>query len=222
MTDKTVLVIDDSATIRKLVDTHLSPVGYRVVLAPNAEDGLRLAAEIRPDLILLDHQLPGTTGYEVCCKLVESSELQLIPVVVSSTLRKKAYAEYIDLDNVVDMLPKPYTEELLRTTVANALETAAMIVSSQSQGTAVPEVIDQLDEAALAGSFSCFGLRELLDFLNNGAKPVCWKSKPTAHVSGSTWIVDEFKASTQTESTDTKPTRWRVVFRSHWPICHPF
>ena len=170
MTDKTVLVIDDSATIRKLVDTHLSPVGYRVVLAPNAEDGLRLAAEIRPDLILLDHQLPGTTGYEVCCKLVESPELQQVPVVVSSTLRKKAYAEYIDLDNVVDMLPKPYSEELLRTTVANALETAAMIVSSQSHGTAVPEVIDQLDEAAPSGSFSCFGLRELLDFLNNGRK----------------------------------------------------
>ncbi len=71
MTDKTILVIDDSATIRKLVDTHLSPAGYRVVLAPNAEDGLKLAAEVRPDLILLDHQLPGTTGYEVCCKLVE-------------------------------------------------------------------------------------------------------------------------------------------------------
>lgn len=170
MSDKTVLVIDDSATIRKLVDTHLSPVGYRVVLAPNAEVGLELAAELQPDLILLDHQLPGTTGYDVCCKLVESPELRLIPVVVSSTLRKKAYAEYIDLDNVVDMLPKPYTEDLLRTTVANALETAAMIVSSQSQGTAVPEVIQQLDEAALAGSFACFGLRELIDFLNNGRK----------------------------------------------------
>jgi CheY-like chemotaxis protein len=170
MTDKTILVIDDSATIRKLVDTHLSPAGYRVVLAPNAEDGLKLALETIPDLILLDHQLPGTTGYEVCCKLVESEKLRQIPVVVSSTLRKKAYAEYIDLDNVVDMLPKPYTEELLRTTVANALETAAMIVSSQSQGTAVPETINQLDESALTGSFVCFGLRELLDFLNNGRK----------------------------------------------------
>ena len=170
MNDKTILVIDDSATIRKLVDTHLSPVGYRVVLAPNAEDGLRLAAELKPDLILLDHQLPGTTGYDVCCQLVKSPELKRIPVVVSSTLRKKAYAEYIDLDNVVDMLPKPYTEDLLRTTVANALETAAMIVASQSDGTAVPEVIHQLGEAALAGSFACFSLRELLDFLNNGGK----------------------------------------------------
>jgi CheY-like chemotaxis protein len=170
MSDKTVLVIDDSATIRKLVDTHLSPSGYRVVLAANAEEGCALASQVNPDLILLDHQLPGTTGYEVCCKLVESQELRTIPVVISSTLRKKAYAEYIDLDNVVDMLPKPYTEDLLKTTVANALETAAMIVNSQTQGSTVPEVIDQLDDAALAGSFALFGLRELLDFLNNGRK----------------------------------------------------
>ena len=170
MNDKTILVIDDSSTIRKLVDTHLSPLGYRVVLAPNAEVGLQLASEVGPDLILLDHQLPGTTGYDVCCKLVEDPKLQSIPVVISSTLRKKAYAEYIDLDNVVDMLPKPYSEDLLCTTVANALETAAMIVASQSQGTAVPEVIDQPGESALTGSLSCFGLRELLDFLNNGRK----------------------------------------------------
>ncbi len=170
MTDKTILVIDDSATIRKLVDTHLSPLGYQVILAPNAEDGLRQASEVMPDLILLDHQLPGTTGHDVCCQLVEIPELRNVPVVISSTLRKKAYAEYIDLDNVVDMLPKPYTEELLRTTVANALETAAMIVSSQSDGTAIPEVIHQLDDATLSGTLGCFSLREVVDFLNNGRK----------------------------------------------------
>lgn len=170
MSDKTVLVIDDSATIRKLVDSHLSPEGYRVVLAPNAEDGLDLAPEVQPDLILLDHQLPGTTGHQVATQLSETPELCHIPVVISSTLRKKAYAEYIDLDNVVDMLPKPYTEDLLKTTVANAIETAAMIVQSQSQGSAVPEIINATDEAALAGNLSLFSLRELLDFLNNGRK----------------------------------------------------
>jgi len=170
MSDKTILVIDDSSTIRKLVDTHLSPHGYHVVLAASAEEGLQMAGEVGPELILLDHQLPGTTGYEVARQLAEDPDLRGVPVVISSTLRKKAYAEYIDLDNVVDMLPKPYTEELLRTTVENALETAAMIVASQSGGTAVPEVIDIPDESALAGSLACFGLRELLDFLNNGRK----------------------------------------------------
>lgn len=170
MSQHTVLVIDDSATIRKLVDRHLSAAGYRVVLAANAEEGLKLAAEVHPDLVLLDHQLPGTTGYNVATQLSETEALRRIPVVISSTLRKKAYAEYIDLDNVVDMLPKPYSEDLLQTTVANAIETAAMIVDSQSEGGAVPEIINAVEEAAFTGNFSFFGLRELLDFLNNGRK----------------------------------------------------
>ena len=169
-TDKNILVIDDSATIRKLVDSHLSPAGYSVTLAPTAEDGLQLAEEIRPDLILLDHQLPGTTGFEVASQLAENSVLQSIPVVISSTLRKKAYVEYADLDNVVDMLPKPYTEDLLRTTVANAIETAAMIVESQSKGSAVPEIIGETSEPDFAGRFGIIGLREVIDFVNNGNK----------------------------------------------------
>ena len=170
MSEQTVLVIDDSTTIRRLVDNELSAVGYRVILAATAEDGLRMASDDSPDLILLDHQLPGVTGYEVCCQLFENPLTKNIPVVCSSTLRKKAYAEYTELDNVIDMLPKPYTPELLCTIVANALETAAMIVSSQAGGTAVPEVINELAEGELGGSFDCFSLREVIDFLNNGQK----------------------------------------------------
>ncbi len=170
MSEHKILVIDDSATIRKLADSHLSAAGYHVVLAPTAEDGVRLASEHQPDLILLDHQLPGTTGFEVAKKLLADPALQRIPVVISSTLRKKAYAEYVELENVVDMLPKPYTGELLLTTVANAIETAAVVVASQSQGTAVPETINPVGEATIAGSLSDFSLREILDFLNNGNK----------------------------------------------------
>ncbi|MFQ5730751.1 MAG: response regulator [Planctomycetaceae bacterium] len=170
MSQTTILVIDDSATIRRLVDTHLSQAGYNVVLAATAEEGVQFAADVEPDLIVLDHQLPGTTGFQVCQQLLESPELARIPVVVSSTLRKKAYVEYTDASNVVDLLPKPFAPELLLTTVANALDTGKMIVESQSGGSAVPEVIDQLDEAALSGSFQQFRLREVLDFLNNAAK----------------------------------------------------
>lgn len=170
MSQTTILVIDDSATIRKMTDSHLSQEGYRVVLAPTAEEGLVLADEIRPDLILLDHQLPGTTGIEVCRQLVEMDGVALIPVVVSSTLRKQAYIEYTDMPNVVDSLPKPYTAELLKTTVANAIANGGMIVASQSGGTAVPEVIDGNAEASLSGSLTQFDLREILDFLNNSQK----------------------------------------------------
>lgn len=170
MSEKTILVIDDSATIRRFVDNELSSAGYRVIMAGTAEDGIIKAGEENPDLIILDHQLPGTTGYEVCCQLLEQPNLATIPVVASSTLRKKAYAEYVDCDNVVDMLPKPYKPEALIATVANAIETAEMVVQSQHLGSAVPEVIDELGEADLAGTFQCFGIRELLDMLNNGEK----------------------------------------------------
>lgn len=170
MSQITILVIDDSSTIRRLVDGTLSPDGYRVVLAPNAEDGIEKAQTERPQLILLDHQLPGTTGFEVCQQLLSIPEVQNIPVVVSSTLRKKAYAEYTDSPNVVDMLPKPYSEELLKTTVSNALETGRLIVQSQTDGTAVPEVVNAVEDADVSGSFKVFSLREVLDFLNNSTK----------------------------------------------------
>ncbi len=167
MNEKTILIIDDSSTIRRLVDTELGSAGYRVLMAATAEQGIATAQEELPDLILLDHQLPGTTGYEVCCQLLKDPKLKSIPVVCSSTLRKKAYAEYTELPNVIDMLPKPYSPDLLRTIVANALETAAMVVNSQSGGTAVPEVMEEMADGDLSGSFKCFSVRELVDFLNN-------------------------------------------------------
>ncbi len=170
MIEKTILVIDDSATIRRLVDGELGNAGYRVVMAATAEQGMEMARSELPDLILLDHQLPGTTGYELCRQFHEDPALCGIPVVCSSTLRKKAYAEYTELPNVIDMLPKPYSAELLRTIVANALETAAMVVHSQTGGTAVPEVIDEMADGDLSGTFDCFTMREVIDFLNNAGQ----------------------------------------------------
>jgi CheY-like chemotaxis protein len=168
--ERVILIIDDSATIRRLVDSELSAAGFFVITAPNAEDGILKAAQEMPDLILLDHQLPGTTGYDVCTQLVANEKTRYLPVVISSTLRKKAYAEYVDLPNVVDMLPKPYTPELLITTVQNALDTATMVVNSQSNGSAVPEVIEQQNQSTLSGTIGTFSVREVLDLLNNGLK----------------------------------------------------
>ena len=92
-------------------------------------------------------------------------------MIVSSTLRKRAYLEYADCPNVVDMLPKPYTADLLITTIANALDTGSLVVDSQRQGTAVPEVMHEARaKSALSGDFENFSLREVLDFLNNGEK----------------------------------------------------
>ena len=126
-----ILIIDDSQTIRKLVECHLSQSGYRVAMAADAEHGLELARTIHPQLILLDHQLPGTTGDLVCRKLLESDATATIPVVVSSALRNRAFALYAQYPNVVDQIPKPFTPELLKSGVANALQVGAMVLRSE-------------------------------------------------------------------------------------------
>ncbi len=162
-----ILVIDDSQTIRKMVECHLAQAGYRVATAADAEAGLAAAASIAPDLILLDHQLPGTTGDEVCRKLLQSEATAQVPVVISSAMRNRAFASYTELPNVVDQIPKPFTPELLKTGVANALQVGSMVVQAQKTGCAMPEAVGEVQDAALEGQTSTFPLRSVLDFLNN-------------------------------------------------------
>lgn len=162
-----ILVIDDSPTIRKLVDCHLSQAGYRVAAAPDAERGLEMARTLQPNLILLDHQLPGTTGDEVCRQLLSDERTARIPVVISSAMRNRAFARYTEFPNIVDQIPKPFTPELLKSGVANALQMGELVMQAQRTGSAMPEAVGEVQETALEGRTSVFPLRSVIDFLNN-------------------------------------------------------
>jgi CheY-like chemotaxis protein len=162
-----ILIIDDSHTIRRMVECHLSQAGYGVAMAVNAEEGLELARSLHPQLILLDHQLPGITGDDVCRRLLEGEKTAKIPVVISSAMRNRAFAQYAEYPNVVDQIPKPFTPELLKSGVANALQMGAMVVQAQRTGCAMPEAVGEVDNAILEGIIGPFSLRALLDFFNN-------------------------------------------------------
>ena len=71
----TVLVIDDEAVVRELMQRFLSKEGFRVLTAANGEDGLRLAREQRPDAITLDVMMPGMDGWTVLSRLMADREL---------------------------------------------------------------------------------------------------------------------------------------------------
>jgi CheY-like chemotaxis protein len=163
-----ILFIDDNQTVRKVVEGYLSQEGHRVLLAADAERGLELARTSRPNLILLDHQLPGTTGDQIVRRLLESEETAEIPVVICSAMRNKAFVSYADFPNVVDQIPKPFTAEMLKGGVSNALQTGALVVRAQRNGSAMPESIDHQFDPVLQGTTSVFPLRTLFDFLNNG------------------------------------------------------
>src|SRR5271165_3825438 len=164
MSSALILFIDDNQTVRKVVEGYLSQAGYRVLLASSAERGLELAQTSQPDLILLDHQLPGTTGDQLCRKLLESEATSRIPVVICSAMRNKAFVRYADFPNVIDQIPKPFTAELLRAGVASALQTGQQVVHAQRTGSAMPESLDNNFEPVLQGTTAVFPLRSVVRF----------------------------------------------------------
>jgi len=81
-----VLVVDDIAANVKLLEAKLAAEYFDVISASNGPDGLRLAAEQKPDIILLDVMMPGMDGFEVCRRLKSSPETAHIPVVMVTAL----------------------------------------------------------------------------------------------------------------------------------------
>ena len=81
---RTVLVVDDSATIRRVVADVLQPRGYRVIEAADGIAGIREIASQRPDLILLDISMPRLDGYRLCRLVKGHAATKDIPVVMLS------------------------------------------------------------------------------------------------------------------------------------------
>jgi CheY-like chemotaxis protein len=83
---KTLLLVEDSKVQKLAGERILLRAGYLVLLASSGEEGLSLARESQPDLILLDLRLPGIEGEEVLYTLKTESRTRQIPVIIVSDL----------------------------------------------------------------------------------------------------------------------------------------
>jgi diguanylate cyclase (GGDEF)-like protein len=118
-----VLAIDDSPDVHRLLDIRLRPEGLVLHHALDAEQGLAMARDLRPDLILLDVDLPLITGFEVCQKLKEEPATNQIPVIFL-TGAAQVYSKVQGFDlGAVDYVTKPFEPAELRARVRAALRT---------------------------------------------------------------------------------------------------
>lgn len=85
-----ILVVDDDRSFRTLMKTVLERAGYSTLEAETGEEGIEMAHEERPALVLLDVKLPGIHGYEVCRELKEMFGPDL-PVLLVSGVRTEPY-----------------------------------------------------------------------------------------------------------------------------------
>lgn len=119
-----VLVIDDSTTVRKLVEIALRGSPCTVELAASGADGLARARAARPDVILLDYRLPDLTGVAVCEALAAGDHTAGIPVVVMSAAYREVAEAFRPFTAVVDFVGKPFSPAELRAHVERALARA--------------------------------------------------------------------------------------------------
>jgi len=76
-----ILVVDDEPQITEIIDAFLSNAGHNVTVSNQASQALKLAREVKPDVILLDIMMPEMDGYDICNALKKDKTTAKIPIV---------------------------------------------------------------------------------------------------------------------------------------------
>jgi two-component system response regulator MprA len=115
-----VLVIDDDSSIAEIAAAVLVD-GYEVVAATHLDDGLRMIGSERPDLLLVDLDLPGIDPTTLLNRLFEAAG-HPVPVLVMSTTDDRHTRDRAAAAGATGFIPKPFTEPELRAEVAAVLQ----------------------------------------------------------------------------------------------------
>jgi two-component system cell cycle response regulator DivK len=116
-----VLIVEDNPTNMTLVVFLLQSAGYTVLSAADAEAGLTLAREERPDLILMDIQLPGMDGLEATALLKGDDATRAIPVIALTALAMRGDEERIRAAGCDGYIAKPMQYQELLAAIAAQL-----------------------------------------------------------------------------------------------------
>jgi len=111
---KSVLVVEDNALNMKLFHDLLDAHGYGVYQARNSEEAMQLAREHKPDLILMDIQLPEISGLEVTKWIKADPDLADIPVIAVTAFAMKGDEERIRAGGCEDYVAKPIFVEKVK------------------------------------------------------------------------------------------------------------
>jgi DNA-binding response OmpR family regulator len=129
-----VLVIDDSLMMLRFVEEVLTEASFKVVTAPNAQEGLSASKADPPDVVLLDYLLPDMKGDEVSRLMLDDPATAAVPVVFMSGFGADLQARRLSGRNVRGFLNKPFTSDLLIKTVeTNMAQSPGESESSQPE-----------------------------------------------------------------------------------------
>jgi chemosensory pili system protein ChpA (sensor histidine kinase/response regulator) len=114
----TVMVVDDSLTVRKIVGRLLSREGYQVVSAKDGVDALEKLVDVVPDVMLLDIEMPRMDGFDLARHVRADARLKDVPIIMITSRTAEKHRNYAAEIGVNHYLGKPYQEEELLRLVA--------------------------------------------------------------------------------------------------------
>jgi two-component system cell cycle response regulator DivK len=108
-----ILVVEDQADNMQILRDLLASAGYEMIEAQDGGEGVRVAAAERPDLILMDIQLPVLDGYEATRRIKANPALRAIPIIVVTSYALSGDEDKARAAGCDDYVPKPYSPRQL-------------------------------------------------------------------------------------------------------------
>ena len=109
----TILVVDDSVTVRKVTSRFLERQGFNVVVAKDGIDAIDILQDTTPDMILLDIEMPRMDGFEVATQVRHNKHLKHIPIIMITSRTGEKHRERALEIGVNDYMGKPFQEQEL-------------------------------------------------------------------------------------------------------------
>ena len=117
-----ILIVDDSPTEAHVLRGILERNGFDVETAGNGAEGIALARELKPDLVLMDVVMPGLNGFQATRQLSRDPETSGIPVIIVTTKDQDTDRVWGLRQGARDFLTKPVSEKTLMEKISVALE----------------------------------------------------------------------------------------------------
>ena len=188
-----VLVVDDSVTVRKVVQAILSGSGYAVVASGDGQDALQLLERESVDLVLLDFVMPRMNGYQFCRELRAREGVRDLPVVLMSAKAERIRDQFLRQTGAVDAITKPFDPRALVAVVEGALQRMA-----EGRAPQVPAAEDMPEE-------------EMLSMTNDSVPPSSLLVPgPSAHTELAQALVDAIGADVASAVQDGRPPADRL------------
>lgn len=117
----TVLIVDDSPTEVHVLKTILEKNSYTVITATSGEQGVAVAKERKPDLVLMDIVMPGLNGFQATRQLTTNPDTAHIPIIIVTTKNQETDRVWGLRQGAKDYLTKPVNEQELISKIRNAM-----------------------------------------------------------------------------------------------------